>query len=223
LRQLAEGTSADPAVVPTARLEGMEEKMTTRTLVSTGTPRLLDSEAKAVWFNEIWKKVSSHEIDAKIGIASIKHAESAGYILPSDEEGFIEKLYPFTEKTIKKGYIILLGDESNHTAIRQMIKFAVAVSDNKSFAEGTSADPAYLNTDVFYISSSSRTARVVPTARPEYIKFMALLDDPPDNLTLAELRWQVEIWVAGIVAALYDLQVGWKDGRLVADIGGFDE
>jgi len=164
--------------------------MTTRTLVSTGTPRLLDSEAKAVWFNEIWKKVSSHEIDAKIGIASIKHAESAGYILPSDEEGFIEKLYPFTEKTIKKGYIILLGDESNHTAIRQMIKFAVAVSDNKS---------------------------------PEYIKFMALLDDPPDNLTLAELRWQVEIWVAGIVAALYDLQVGWKDGRLVADIGGFDE
>ena len=156
----------------------------------SSTPRLLDSEAKAIWFNEIYQDVASGRIDMKIGVASVNHAESVGYILPSDRTEFVSKLYPFEKKSISAGYIVLLGDESNYDSIRKMMGFAVHCS---------------------------------PANVPKYNEFIKLLDDPPDNLTLPTLRWDVEVWVAGIVFSLYNLELGWKDGHLVVDVGGFDE
>jgi hypothetical protein len=153
-------------------------------------PRLLDSEAKAIWFNEIYQDVASGRIDSKVGVASVNHAESVGYILPSDRTEFVSKLYPFEKKTISAGYIVLLGDESNYGSIRKMMGFAAHCS---------------------------------PANVPKYNEFMKLLDDPPDDLTLPTLRWDVEVWVAGIVSTLYHLELGWKDGHLVVDVGGFDE
>lgn len=152
-------------------------------------PRLLDQAVKYKWFDEILQDVASGKTDAKIGIASVNHAESVGYILPSDRTEYVSKLYPFEKKTIARGHIILVGNESNYDAIRRMLGFAVVSSR--------------LNI-------------------PKYEEFMDLLDDPPDNLTLADLRWQVELWIAEFVSTLYHLQVGWKDGSLVIDDGGFD-
>ena len=152
-------------------------------------PRLLDQSVKYKWFNEIFQDVASGKTDAKIGIASVHHAESVGYILASDKTEFVSKLYPFEKKTISRGHVILVGNESNYDAIRRMLGFAVVTS---------------------------------PANVPKYEEFMDLLDDPPDDLAMPDLRWQVELWIAGIVASLYHLQVGWKDGHLVIDDGGFD-
>jgi hypothetical protein len=155
-------------------------------LDSTGTPRLLDSEAKAIWFNQIYQDVASGRIDSKVGVASVNHAESVGYILPSDRTEFVSQLYPFAKKSISAGYVVLVGDESNYNSIRKMMGFAVLCS---------------------------------PANVPKYNEFMLLLNNPPDDLTLPMLMWKVEVWVAGIVSSLYNLELGWKDGHLVVDVG----
>jgi len=187
-------------------------------------PRLLDSEAKAIWFNEIYQNVASGRIDSKVGVASVNHAESVGYILPSDRTEFVSKLYPFAKKSISAGYIVLLGDESNYDSIRKMMGFAVLCSpasvpkynefmkllDDPPSAEETSA----------VSSSSSRTAT---SAEETSAVSSSSSRTARDDLTLPMLRWDVEVWIAGIVSSLYNLELGWKDGHLVVDIGGFDE
>ncbi len=100
------------------------------------TPRLLDSVAKAKWFDGIWIQVVNNKLDAKIAIASIKHAESVGYILPSDMTEFISKLYPFmNENKIKAGFIIATENESTIDQIWKMIGCALRIEPVKAISK----------------------------------------------------------------------------------------
>jgi hypothetical protein len=159
------------------------------TQLSSNTNRLLNSEAKAKWWDTIYHDVSTGIIPAEKGIDSVSHAWETGYITSIDKVEYTHILYHFVKSHIhiQRGYTLLMPNISNIAAIRQMLSFMISV------------EPIL--------------------HKEQHDKFQSLLDDPPDDLTLPLLRWQIQCCIDGY-ANSKGYELGWKDGKLIFGKGG---
>ena len=60
--------------------------------------------------------------------------------------------------------------------------------------------------------------------REQYSHFISILDDPPDNMDMNELYWNIMSWVDEFANSI-GFEIGWKNGKLVfgKGDGDFDE
>jgi len=151
--------------------------------LKSNTPRLMDIEAKAVWFHNILEMIRTGT-DPKVAIASVKRAESVGYILPSDMVLYVSQLYALVPKTkVVEGHIILTGDEPVYDSLFKLLGFAIEVEPSRCL--------------------------------DKYNEFKKIIDNPPDDLSLYTLRYQITCWLDDVISKYYGMEVGWRKGMFV--------
>ena len=166
-------------------------------------PRLLDIESKARWWDQIWHDVSHNLVPAKVGIASVNHAEAVGYITGAERTEYVSKLYPFiNDLKVSAGYIILLGDESNVDAIRKMLGFMILMDGVRNLPQWKYFTAILNNEEPDLSVQGTETVKQLPDV---------------NGVTLPSLRWEVECWVSEYVMKRYGLELGWKGDRMILD------
>jgi hypothetical protein len=56
----------------------------------------------------------------------------------------------------------------------------------------------------------------------KYNEFKAIINNPPDDLSLYTLRYQITCWLDDVISKYYNMEVGWRNNMFVVS-SSFDE
>jgi hypothetical protein len=51
--------------------------------------------------------------------------------------------------------------------------------------------------------------------KDKYDEFKAIIDNPPDNLSLYALRYQITCWLDDVISKYYNMEVGWRNNMFI--------